>query len=158
MYAIRSYYEFAEEIVADSEELRPWSFGHLPDLLGLSGEPVVKQSEGAVGVDNWQNPAYMDSNLREEMFLESNYFYLSKLIYPHPLLFYYGYNMFPVETGFYLKYFISIIVLVLLMAIAFRITSYNVCYTKLLRCLFLRYNKAIAISNTSTIIEIKYLR
>ncbi len=85
-------------------------------------------------VQNWQNPAYMDSNLREEMFLESNYFYLSKLIYPHPLLFYYGYNMFPVETGFYLKYFISIIVLVLLMAIALlylrnkHIVSYSVLF------------------------------
>ncbi len=71
-------------------------------------------------VQYWHNPNYTQPTLEREvfLFLESNFFYLQKLIYPSPLLFYYGYNMFPLESVFTFKTIVSFLIFLVLMIIA----------------------------------------
>ena len=71
-------------------------------------------------VQYWHNPNYTQPTFERKvfLFLESNLFYLQKLIYPSPLLFYYGYNMFPLESVFTFKTMVSFLIFLFLMLIA----------------------------------------
>lgn len=71
-------------------------------------------------VQYWHNPNLTQPTFERKvfLFLESNLFYLKKLVYPSPLLFYYGYNMFPLESIFTLKTIVSFLIFLFLIMIA----------------------------------------
>ena len=71
-------------------------------------------------IEKWHNPLYTEGSkqLTATLALNTNYFYLSKLIIPHPLLYYYGFNMVPSENFFTFKTIVSLLAFILLIGLA----------------------------------------
>jgi Tfp pilus assembly protein PilF len=98
-------------------------------------------------VENWHNPQFVSESetLKYSTFLESNLFYLKKLCLPYPLLFYYGYNMFPEKGLNTFTHITSLLLIIFLLSVALlllkkrHIFSFAIFFYFFSICIFLNY-------------------